>query len=186
MNLTIKSKSFKISEPLQSYIEKKVPKLERHLPQIGETRVELRIEATRSAADSKVLQMTSRLQNGKLLRVEERGADFYTIFDRVLDKMQRQIDRYKGKYWDRKARIGKLQSLAIEQETALEDEEAEETPIVRVKSFSMIPMDAQEAIEQMELLGHDFFVFYNINNGSVNVLYRRRGKGYGLLQPELK
>jgi len=186
MNLTIKSKNFKLSEPLQAYIEKKAPKLERHLPQIGETRVELRIEATKSAADSKVLQMTLRLQNGKLLRVEERGADFYTIFDRVLDKMQRQIDRYKGKYWGRKARIGKLQSLASEQSVGLEAEESEEAPILRVKSFSMMPMDEQEAIEQMELLGHDFFVFYNINSDSVNVLYRRRGKGYGLLQPELK
>ncbi len=185
MKITIKSQNAKMTEPLETYIQKKTPKLERHLPQISEARLELRSEATRSAADSKILQMTLRLQNGKLLRVEERGSDFYVIFDRVLDKMQRRIDRYKGKYWERKKPRTKVQP-PIETTEMIEEEEGEELPILRVKHFPMIPMDEREAIEQMELLGHDFFVFYNFNTENINVLYRRRGEGYGLLQPELQ
>jgi putative sigma-54 modulation protein len=97
--------------------------------------------------------------------------------------MQRQVDRFKGKRWSKRA--GGETAAAIPVAPA-EEEAAEEPPAIsRVKRFAMTPMDEEEAIQQMELLGHDFYVFFNVNQGQINVLYRRRTGKYGLIQPEL-
>jgi putative sigma-54 modulation protein len=178
MQLIIKAKNIKVTEWLHDYVEAKIGKLDRYLPSISEARVELSTEKVKSAQDRQVVQVTLR-SNGTILRAEERTDDIFASIDAVSDKIHRQIARYKGK---RRARGRRLRGEPL----PIEEMEEEAHRIVRVKQFSMIPMTQDEAIEQMELLGHDFFVFFNSEVEGINVLYRRKDGDYGLIQPELK
>lgn len=182
MELFVKGKNVEVTDHLREYVQKKIGKLDRYLPTISEARVELSSEDTKAAQHRQVCQVTLR-SNGVILRAEERSDDMFNAIDTVLDKMHRQIARYKGKRADRWRGAGATaEPLPVEIEP---ESEEETTDIVRRKRFAMAPMLPEEAIEQMELLGHDFFVFYNADEGAVNVLYRRRDGDYGLLQPEL-
>jgi len=183
MELIIKGKNVEVTDRLRNYVEAKIGKLDRYLPTISEAWVELSTEGARAAQDRQVCQVTVR-SNGTILRAEERSDDMFMSIDTVLDKMYRQIARYKGKRKNRWRATGgpQLEPLPLELE---EETEEESSIIVRTKRFLMTPMHAEEAVEQMELLGHDFFVFYNAEEGQVNVLYRRKDGNYGLLQPEL-
>jgi putative sigma-54 modulation protein len=183
MELMIKGKNVEVTDRLREYVEKKIGKLDRYLPTISEAWVELSTEGARAAQDRQVCQVTVR-SNGTILRAEERSDDMFTSIDTVLDKMYRQIARYKGKRKNRWRGSGVMvEPLPVDLE---EESEEEVTSIVRVKAFPMTPMHPDEAVEQMELLGHDFFVFYNADEGQINVLYRRKDGNYGLLQPELQ
>lgn len=179
MQLIITGKNMEVSEPLKNYVQKKIGKLDRFLPMIGEVHVELSTETTKSNQDRHVVQITMN-NDGTILRAEERSADILAAVDAVRDKLQRQIERFK----DRPARKRQRARAAMPEPEAPVEEET--TPrIVRTKQFSVTPMSDEEAIEQMELLGHDFFVFYNPTTASMNVLYRRKDGNYGLLQPVL-
>jgi putative sigma-54 modulation protein len=183
MELMIKGKNVEVTDRLRDYVEKKIGKLDRYLPSITEAWVELSTEGARAAQDRQVCQVTVR-SNGTILRAEERSDDMFTSIDTVLDKMYRQIARYKGKRKNRWRGAGMAaEPLPLELE---EEPEEESSSIVRVKTFAMTPMHPDEAVEQMELLGHDFFVFFNADEGQVNVIYRRKDGDYGLLQPELQ
>jgi putative sigma-54 modulation protein len=192
MQLVLKGKNFIISDRIREYVEKKVGKLDRYLPDIDETRIEITEEKTKSAKDRKIVQITLRT-NGTILRAEERGEAIYACIDAVTEKIQRQIARYKGKRIDRwqgqnnKRKEMEEMGLMPELDPEILDALAEENErkIVRTKRFTALPMDQDEAVEQMELLGHDFFVFYNADLGRINVLYRRADNNYGLLDPEL-
>ncbi len=182
MDLKIIGRGIEITDRLNDYVEKKIGRLDRYLPSITEAWVELSVEGTRAAADSQVCQVTVRV-NGTILRAEERSDDMFTSIDAVLDKMYRQIARYKGKRQNRWRGTGvQIEPLPLEIE---EEPEEEESRIVRYKRFAMAPMTPEEAVEQMELLGHDFFVFYNADEGQINVVYRRKDGDYGVIQPEL-
>jgi putative sigma-54 modulation protein len=182
MDLTIKGKNVEVTDRLRSYVEKKIGKLDKYLPSISEAWVELSTEAAKAAQDRQVCQVTVR-SNGTILRAEERSDDMFTSIDTVLDKMYRQIARYKGKRKNRWRGTSSMpEPLPVEVE---EEPEEEQAAIVRVKRFPITPMHTDEAVEQMELLGHDFFVFFNANEGEINVLYRRKDGDYGVLQPEL-
>jgi putative sigma-54 modulation protein len=184
MQVTIRGRNVEITPRLEEYVEKKVGKLDRYLPTISEARMELSAEKTKSAQDSQVVQLTIR-SKGAILRVEERNQDLFTAIDSVMDKMYRQIGRYKGKHKDR-ARAGAEEAFASGEELLVEAEEEEAAGrIVRVKTFRMVSINPEEAIEQMELLGHDFYVFFNAEAGAINVLYRRKDGDYGLIQPEM-
>ena len=177
MQLIIQGKNIEVTDRLQEYIEKKVGKLDRYLPTITEARMELSVEGAKSAKDRQVAQLTVR-SKGTLLRAEERTADMFTSIDAIVDKMYRQIVRYKGKRYGRGRGPGEIPPV--------EEFEEEGLPrIVRTKRFQVAPMDEEEAVEQMELLGHDFFVFFNVNTNEVNVIYRRKDGNYGLIEPEL-
>jgi putative sigma-54 modulation protein len=183
MELIVKGKNVEVTDRLREYVEQKIGKLDRYLPSISEAWVELSSEETKAAQDRQVCQVTVR-SNGTILRAEERSDDMFSAIDSVLDKMYRQIARYKGKRKNRWRGAGtSVEPLPI----GLEEEIVEEDirSIARVKRFPMTPMGPEEAMEQMELLGHDFFVFFNAEEGRINVLYRRKGGNYGLLQPEL-
>jgi putative sigma-54 modulation protein len=184
MELIIKGKNVEVTERLHDYVHKKIGRLDRYLPTISEAWVELSVEGTKAAQDRQVCQVTVR-SNGTILRAEERSDDMFGSIDTVLDKMYRQIARYKGKRKNRWRGAGTpVEPLPLEIEP--EDElEEEPTRIVRFKRFPMTPMNPEEALEQMELLGHDFFVFFNAEEGQTNVIYRRKGGDYGVLQPEL-
>jgi putative sigma-54 modulation protein len=161
---------------LREYVDRKVGRLDRYLSGIEDVRVDLRVENARSAAHRQVAQLTVRTR-GAILRAEERTNDMFASIDATLDKMYRQVARYKGKRQDR--RQAGSEALPIE-------EPAEQTTgeIVRVKRFEVRPMTAEEAIEQMELLGHRFYVFLHAEDNAVNVVYQRDDGDYGLLQPE--
>ncbi|MFQ5814665.1 MAG: ribosome hibernation-promoting factor, HPF/YfiA family [Anaerolineae bacterium] len=177
MQLIIQGKNMEVTDRLREYVEKKVGKLDRYLPTITEARMELSVESTKSAKDRQVAQLTVR-SKGTFLRAEERTADMFASIDAIVDKMYRQIVRYKGKRYGRGHGPGEMPPVE-------EFEEEERPRIVRTKRFQVSPMDEEEAVEQMELLGHDFFVFFNINTNEVNVLYRRKDGNYGLIEPDL-
>lgn len=183
MDLTIKGKNVEVTDRLREYVERKIGKLDRYLPTISEAWVELSTEGAKAAQDRQVCQVTVR-SNGTILRAEERSDDIFTSIDTVLDKMYRQIARYKGKRKNRwRGAASAPEPLPLE---LAEEAEEEPSAIVRVKRFPITPMHADEAVEQMELLGHDFFVFYNADEGEINVLYRRKDGDYGVLQPVLE
>jgi len=189
MQILLKGKNFVISDRVRDYVEKKVSKFDRYLPDINETRVEITQEKTKSSKDRNSVQVTLRT-NGTILRAEERSEGIYACIDAVVDKMHRQIVRYKGKQVNR--RMGNHATIRHEDEAPVLDQEtlniiAEESErkIVRTKRFLVVPMSPDEAVEQMELLGHSFFVFYNPDVGRINVVYRRQDNNYGLLDPDL-
>lgn len=185
MQLVIQGKNVEVSEWLRKYVEKKAGKLDRFLPKIDEARVELSVESTKSAQDRQVVQMTIR-SNGRILRAEEKSADMFASVDAVVEKMYRQIERFKGRRYARRTQGAGEVAAEVPVLPEAEAEAEEEAPrIVRVKRFMLTPMDEEEAVEQMELLGHDFFVFYNSRTHEVNVVYRRHDGNYGLLQPQL-
>lgn len=191
VSVTIHGRDVDIKPRLQEYVEKKVGKLDRYLAVIREARVDLtENKSARSASDRYVAQLTIPLK-GSVLRAEERHNDVFAAVDAVLDKMNRQIERYKGKRWRGRGDGMEAAELALEPEEeapVAEAEAEEETPtlVVRRKKFLLAPMNEAEAIEQMQLLSHDnFFVFFNGETNRVNVLYRRRDGNLGLIDPEV-
>jgi len=186
LEVEIYGRNMEVTDRIDDYVTKKVSKLDRYLPGIDEARVDLAyVKSARSAADRQVAQITIR-GKGFILRSEERADDIFAAVDSALDKMQRRIERYKGKHYRGRGdgrSAAEVSPLIIE-----EDEETGELPpiIVRRKHFMLIPMSEEEAIEQMMLLGHEnFFVFYNANTNMINVLYKRRDGMYGLIEPEI-
>lgn len=182
--IEITGRNMDVTDRLNEYVTKKVSKLDRYLNNIDEARVDLAyVKSARSAADRQVAQITLR-GKGFILRSEERADDIFAALDTALDKMQRRIERYKGKKF--RGRGDGRSAAEVTPEPAPTEEEAESPIIARRKRFAITPMDEYEAIEQMTLLGHEsFFVFYNINTEAINVLYRRRDGTYGLIEPEL-
>jgi len=179
MDVTIRGRNLEVTPRLQDYVEKKVDRLDRYLGTINEVRVDLGVENTRSDADSQVAQFTLHTRK-TILRAEARTDDIYASIDASIDKLHRQIERYKGKR-DQRTRGADAETVPTEEETV----EPSTPEIVRVKRFDVVPMDTEEAIEQMELLGHDFFLFYNDEEGAINLVYRRKDGNYGLLQPQV-
>jgi putative sigma-54 modulation protein len=184
-DIEIKASDMEVNERLHDYVTSKADKLERYINDIQKITVELKHEKTaRQATDRYICQMTLRIK-GDVLRAEEQMDDIYTAFDSALDKIQRRIERYKGKHYRGRGDRTTLAEVTMEKYKK-EEETEQEIVIARRKKFTLIPMDELEAIEQMRMLGHeDFFVFYNIDTASVNVLYRRRDNSYGLIETEV-
>ncbi len=187
MKILVHGRNVEVNDWIQEYIEKKVAKLERHLPQVTEVRAELVYAETRSADDRYTCQLTLAA-GGQTLRAEESTGDIFASIDATVDKLQRQIRRFKGRRYKGKRRAGvasaEAQIAAMAVETPVEEEE-EGGAIIRRKRFVMQPMNEEEALEQMELLGHDFFIFLNPDTNTANVIYRRKDGNYGVLQPDL-
>ncbi len=187
LEVDIYGRNLEITKRMTDYVNKKVSKLDRFLSGIEEARVDLAyVKSARSASDRQVAQITVH-GRGFVLRSEERAEDIFAAIDAALDKMQRRIERYKGKHY-RGRGDGRSAAEVIPGEVVepiSEDETGELQPaIVRRKQFVVAPMDELEALEQMSLLGHEnFFVFFNANTNSINVLYRRRDGAYGLIEP---
>jgi putative sigma-54 modulation protein len=184
MELQILINNMDLTPRLRDYIEKKTARLDRYLPELSTVQVELAMENTRSAVQRHVAEITIRDERGTILRAEERNSDMFAAIDAVVDKLYRQIERYRGKRI-RKTR-GKGEEVDLGEPLPIAEELIEEERvIVRHKRFALHPMSSDEAIDQMELLGHDFYVFFSSEEEAVNVLYRRRDGSYGLLQPEM-
>mgnify|MGYP001605868875 FL=1 len=183
--VVINGRGIGVWEKVRDYVEKKVSKLDHYLPEISEVRVDLSVEKkARDADDRQVVQLTVPLR-GAILRSEERAADMFTGVDVAVERMQRQIERYKTRHLRGRGSSTDLTEAALEAEA--DTEEAPSGPdIVRRKKFPITPMSEEEAIEQMALLQHDnFFIFFNANTARVNVLYTRKDGTLGLIEPEV-
>jgi putative sigma-54 modulation protein len=185
IEVQVYGRNIEITDRILDYAKKKVSKLDRFLSDIDEARVDLAyIKSARSAADRQVAQITIR-GKGYILRAEERTDDIFTALDSAVDKLQRQMERFKGKRQKGRG-DGKPASEVVPESTSMETED-DRSLIVRRKKFVLTPMDEVEALEQMKLLSHeDFFVFFNSITKSVNVLYLRRDGLYGLIETEIR
>jgi putative sigma-54 modulation protein len=183
IGVEILTHGIEIPDRLKEYVEKKAKKLDRYLNEIETVRVELSEgKSSRNVKDRNSIQITVR-GHGILMRVEERGEDIFKVYDSAIDKMQRQLERYKGKHFHARGdgrTAAEVIPLPVEEIT-------DDSPVIaRHKTFELIPMSEAEALEQMKLLGHDnFFIFYNIESNSINVLYLRRDGTYGLIEPRI-
>jgi len=189
MDLLINGHNMDVTTRLHDYVEKKTGRLDRYMPNLTEVRVDLSEENARSVGERQVAQITIRDNRGTILRAEERSNDMFASIDAVVDKLYRQINRYRGKRRRKWRKGGAQEEFVMGEPLPFEleepEEEDEEPKIVRQKRFLLRPMTADEALDQIELLGHDFFVFFNAEENAINVLYKRRDNDYGLLMPEL-
>jgi putative sigma-54 modulation protein len=176
LELNITAKNIELTPTVRQLIESKLGKLGRHLPDIRDYKVEIAPEKTRNAKEHFIVQLTID-SRGTLLRGVERGEDLPVAIHKVAEVINRQIERYKGKLYE-KGR-GSLARGKFEEEAPPAGK------VVKVKRFAVKPMSAAEAIDQMELLGHDFFLFFNSESEELNLLYRRHDGNYGLIEPEL-
>ncbi len=181
MELNISGRHMEITPRAREYIEQKFEKLGRHLNRItgARAKVEVAEEATRSRGQRFVVQVTVE-HNGTLMRGQERGETLSTAVDKVVEVMDRQVKRYKGKLYKRGKGGASVREMASEE--TVEQEPA--AKVVKEKQFNIKPMSLEEAVEQMELLGHDFFLFLDSGEGNYNLLYRRREGDYGLIRTQ--
>ncbi|NNJ12696.1 ribosome-associated translation inhibitor RaiA [Chloroflexales bacterium ZM16-3] len=192
MDLTIKSRNGKITERQRQHIEEKLGKLGRYMDQITSANVEVRTEQQRQAGEVHRVQVTLTGDRGVILRAEEQSSDLYGAVDEVQSVLQRQIKRYKEKFWRRerhrrqpdKIAASEIPSVAVDDVDTGDAQEGREVEVIRTKQFTLRPMFTDDAIEQMELLGHNFFVFQDAENLRFSVLYRRRDGDYGLIVPD--
>ena len=179
MELKITGKNIKLMPDVRGYVERKLSKLGRHLSNILEFEVEITEEKTKSPEQRFVVQVTID-SNGTLLRGESRGENLLTAVDKVVTTIDRQIERYKGKLYDKGRGNSFVRGKPGEKVGTLPEN------VVRVKQFRLKQMTVDEAIDRMELLGHDFFLFLLDDAGGLGLLYRRHDGDYGLIQPEME
>lgn len=175
MRVTVKGKNVEVTDALQNYAEKKVEKLEKYLP--------IRNATVRESVQRnwQVVEITLEA-DGVLLRSEERSDNMYASVDLAVEKLEKQISRFKGKLMER-AHPGTSPKEQIAVEAA---EPTSEVPrIVRTKSVTLKPMTAEEAAMQMELVNHSFYIFLNSDNDLVSAIYKREDGNYGLIEPEV-
>ena len=174
MRYTISGKNINITPGLKDAVESKLGKPERYFSPDTEVQVTLSVEKGRQK-----IEVTIPVK-GSIIRAEQDSSDMYVSVDLVEEIIERQIKKYKTKIVDKKQ-----SALAFSEAFLQEEAEQEETVnIVKTKRFAMKPMDAEEACVQMELLGHNFFMFLNADTNEVNVVYKRKGNSYGLIEPE--
>lgn len=202
MDVIVHGNNLKITDTVKEYAQKKVGRLDRFLPNITEIQLDLSRQNTKRGEDLTIAQITLRHGRGAILRAEEKlrgdGKDaFEAAINAAVDKMYRRIERFKGK----RSRKGRERAIEVFGATEEELSMAEELPefevaedetipeyddmleILRRKEVMLEPMSESDAIEQMELLGHTFFMFLNRDTDKINVLYRRSSDGYGVLVP---
>lgn len=177
MKIILSGKNLDITEPLRNQVEKKVSKLDKFFTGEVEAQVTLSVEGYRH-----IVEVTIPY-DGVVIRGEESTNDMYTSIDMVLDKLERQIRKHRTKL-GRRIRTGAFKNNVPTFTPDIPFEDEEEGQIVRTKRFPLKPMNEEEAALQMELLGHDFFVFTNSNSEEVNVIYKRKDGNYGLIEPE--
>lgn len=182
MKFNIRGNNLEVTPALREYAEKKLSRLERYFDTPLESAVNVRLAVQR---DEHKVEVTIPLP-GVLVRAEEASDDMYASLDLVVEKLERQIRKYKTKINRKFRQEGGPRSQWKDPDAHNGEAEVEEDApeVVRIKRFSLKPMDVEEAILQMDMLGHNFFVFSNADTNRVNVVYRRRDGRYGLIEPE--
>jgi len=174
VQLRVKGRGVEVSDAIRSYAEKRLGRLERQLPD-PEIELQLSEEQNPSIRDSHVAEATVWTK-GPVLRAKESSQDMRSSIDQLVDKLERQITRYREK----RGRRRRPARQALDEGIPMN----EEPQIVRSKQFAVKPMSAEEAVLQLELVGHDFFVFRHADSEEVAIVYRRREGGYGLIEPQ--
>lgn len=212
MEVTIRPKNFKISDDIEESIRKRLDRLGRHIESLSSAEVLLSQRPTRLNAQrfDYVAQLTLHTHNNNIIRAEVVNPELLTAVDQGMDHLSRQVERFRSRYERRKKGAAGLRhsptigdgvpSLTVDEEELVAsirkegantnafgetvDEGEDGGTIVRTKRFTVKPMFPEDALEEMEMLGHNFYVFYNAQEERVNVLYRRNDGNYGLIQPE--
>jgi putative sigma-54 modulation protein len=173
MNIIVRGKNIEVTPALREHAERRIGKLEKYLEGMGDAIVTFTVEK-----DYHRVEVTIPI-NGMILRGEESTIDMYMSIDMVVDKLEKQIEKYKGRINERRSRgaNGKVTKAAG----------SDGGPrIVKTKRFAIKPMDADEAVLQMNLLGHNFFVFFDAETEQVSVVYKRKDGNYGLIEQEFE
>ena len=179
MRLHVKGKNVDVSDSIRRYAEEKLAKLDRQLHELTQVELELWMEKNPSISANQVAEATVWTK-GPTLRAREASTDMRSSIDQLTEKLLRQVEHYRAKRSRRQARGNGIPpggSMSIDEEVG--------PKIVKSKQFSVKPMNPEEAVLQLELIGHDFFVFRSDETGEVNVIYRRRDGGYGLIEPQV-
>jgi putative sigma-54 modulation protein len=187
MKCIVRGHNLQVTDALRDFIERKLSKLDRYFDHSAEIEAQVSLNVLK---DMHKVEVTIPFP-GLLVRAEELSEDMYASVDLVMEKLERQIRKYKTKVNRRSRREAGFRNMLKENAfekgttmTALTDEEEGDDEIVRVKRFQLKPMDTEEAILQMELLGHNFFVYTNAVTDEINVIYRRKDGKVGLIEPE--
>ncbi len=179
MRLQVKGKNVEVTDAIREYAQEKLGKLERQLADPTRVELELAVERNPSIAANHVAEATIWTK-GPVLRAREASADHKASIDQLVEKLERQVKRYREKR-RRYDRAGPGASAVPDDAVPVDGE----PDIVKSKRFPVKPMNPEEAVLQLELVGHDFFVFQNAETMDVNVVYRRRDGSYGLIEPQL-
>ena len=179
MRLQVKGRNVEVSDSIREYAERKLGKLDRLLNDLTTVELELAVERNPSIAENQVAEATI-FTKGPVLRAREASGDMKASIDQLTEKLMRQVKHYRESRQDHRRPRGP----AIADPGGFVTEDGAEPQIVKTKQFAVKPMSAEEAVLQLELVGHDFFVFQNADSSDVNVVYRRRGGGYGLIEPQ--
>ena len=174
MRFTITGRNIEVTQGLREAVEDKLGKLDRFFAPATEAVVRLSVQK-----DIQKIEVTIPVK-GHIIRAEESSSDMYVSIDLVEEILERQLKKYKNKLIDKKQSAPSFSEAFLQEEASAE----EEIQIVKSKKFAVKPMDPEEACVQMELLGHNFFVFRNAETFEVNVVYKRKDKTYGLIEPE--
>ena len=174
MRIKVSGKNIEVTGALRERVEKKLSKFEKYFNPDTEANATLTVEKNRH-----IIEVTIPF-NGVILRGEEATEDMYSSIDNVVEKLEKQIAKYKTRI-ERRIKDG---SVRFDKFSFSQEEDDDEPKIVKTKRFAMKPMPVEEAVLQMELLGHNFFMFYNAESDEVNVVYKRKDGDYGLIEPE--
>lgn len=177
MKVTVIARNIELTEALKESVESKISKFDKYFEPNVEAKATLSVQKNRQT-----VEVTIPI-NGAILRAEESTDDMYKSIDFVEEKLERQIRKQKTKLAKKKhnqsLKLNMLEELGLDN-----NETEEESRVVKVKKFAIKPMDAEEAVLQMELVGHNFFVYKDAETGAVNVVYKRKDGQYGLIEPE--
>ena len=174
MRFIITGRNIEVTSGLREAVEDKLGKLDRFFSPATEATVRLSVQK-----EIQKIEVTIPVK-GHIIRAEESSTDMYVSIDLVEEILERQLKKYKNKLIDKKQNVPSFSEAFIEEENPYEDH----IEIVKSKKFAVKPMDSEEACVQMELLGHSFYVFLNADTDEVNVVYKRKGGSYGLIEPE--
>lgn len=175
MNYIISGKNIEITEGLRNAVYDKLSKLEKYFAEDASAQVTFSVEK-----DRQKIEVTIPMK-GHIIRAEQVSDDMYVSIDLVVEVIERQVTRHRKKLIDKEQNASYLQHAFVEEDIEEDDDEIQ---IVRSKRFSVKPMYPEDACIQMDLLGHNFFVFRNADTDEVNVVYKRKGNTYGLIEPE--
>ena len=175
MRMKLHQRSTAVSDDLRARIEKKISKLDRYFNDDTEASVKI----TEERGGQANVEITINLDNGTVLRAEEKSYDAFESFDKVIDKVIRQMRKHRTKF-EKRLRAGAFEQPEPD---VPEAEEADWGKLVRVKRFEMKPMSTEDAIAQMDLLGHSFFMYFNVDTNSTCLVYKRQDGDIGMLEP---
>jgi putative sigma-54 modulation protein len=186
--LVIQGKNIDLTDSIREYVSQKIERAINHFAQIT-SEVDINLSVARNPRISNCQSAEVTLYaNGTVIRAEESSEDMYASIDRVADKLARQLRKFKERNGIHRAKQSPKTSVAVAQQQPVQLPDAEREPelpseVIRTKYFTMPPMDVMEALHQLELVDHDFFVFRNRDNGEINVIYKRNHGGYGVIRP---